>query len=84
MILEFGWKFLISFRLLNSEIGNDHNFGIWLKLLDKGFRLLNSEIGNDHEDKAYYDHYLMLGFRLLNSEIGNDHMSMIPMQKKSC
>ena len=41
---------LLSFRLLNSEIGND-------QLIDKSkekeidrFRLLNSEIGNDQKE----------------------------------
>ena len=36
-----------SFRLLNSEIGNDHNTETAKKLGDFCFRLLNSEIGND-------------------------------------
>ena len=35
------------FRLLNSEIGNDQDIGIYRRKIKKGFRLLNSEIGND-------------------------------------
>ena len=39
---------IICFRLLNSEIGNDHS---WKNYSDtfsvQRFRLLNSEIGND-------------------------------------
>ena len=36
------------FRLLNSEIGNDHkNRLILYRTYPIGFRLLNSEIGND-------------------------------------
>ena len=38
---------VISFRLLNSEIGNDLKLNEeYIKVRD-GFRLLNSEIGND-------------------------------------
>ena len=36
------------FRLLNSEIGNDHKEVVAEKLNCPDFRLLNSEIGNDH------------------------------------
>ena len=36
-----------SFRLLNSEIGNDQKEVIKMKLNEECFRLLNSEIGND-------------------------------------
>ena len=41
-----------SFRLLNSEIGNDHNTETAKKLGDFCFRLLNSEIGNDPQWRA--------------------------------
>ena len=37
----------ISFRLLNSEIGNDQKSMEMIKKAFRGFRLLNSEIGND-------------------------------------
>ena len=45
-------KAKLSFRLLNSEIGNDRV--LVLKLYEKylSFRLLNSEIGNDHKRKT--------------------------------
>ena len=36
-----------SFRLLNSEIGNDLKKGIFKMKIMISFRLLNSEIGND-------------------------------------
>ena len=37
-----------GFRLLNSEIGNDHSETFFIiKTSQQGFRLLNSEIGND-------------------------------------
>ena len=36
-----------SFRLLNSEIGNDQDMADYLAGRKKSFRLLNSEIGND-------------------------------------
>ena len=36
-----------GFRLLNSEIGNDHDDVELLWQNMSGFRLLNSEIGND-------------------------------------
>ena len=38
---------LACFRLLNSEIGNDHTVTRTKRLRSKCFRLLNSEIGND-------------------------------------
>ena len=41
-------KFSYSFRLLNSEIGNDPKGRLIMKIVIVGFRLLNSEIGNDH------------------------------------
>ena len=62
-----------SFRLLNSEIGNDHETYLnWYDCFDYGFRLLNSEIGND---RTQFVAIYLKGkcFRLLNSEIGNDH-----------
>ncbi len=42
-----------GFRLLNSEIGNDHEsyFRICVKI-NCCFRLLNSEIGNDRKNKG--------------------------------
>ena len=40
-------KLVGCFRLLNSEIGNDHDVATELEIIDSGFRLLNSEIGND-------------------------------------
>ena len=44
-----------SFRLLNSEIGNDQSKEeIKMKKLTKGFRLLNSEIGNDPANNRLY------------------------------
>ena len=36
-----------SFRLLNSEIGNDHHEMVFNRKDSQRFRLLNSEIGND-------------------------------------
>ena len=39
-----------SFRLLNSEIGNDQVEAGTTGYRGGGFRLLNSEIGNDRED----------------------------------
>ena len=36
-----------SFRLLNSEIGNDQDVDLRYTQSGLGFRLLNSEIGND-------------------------------------
>ena len=36
-----------SFRLLNSEIGNDHSWWSYQFRKIGSFRLLNSEIGND-------------------------------------
>ena len=40
---------MVSFRLLNSEIGNDQRKEVTqMKKLRLSFRLLNSEIGNDH------------------------------------
>ncbi len=38
----------LSFRLLNSEIGNDLEKNVNQQGANIGFRLLNSEIGNDH------------------------------------
>ncbi len=38
---------IVSFRLLNSEIGNDPYNEDVESLISKRFRLLNSEIGND-------------------------------------
>ena len=64
--------FGLSFRLLNSEIGNDQAIEKYCnsnKLFS--FRLLNSEIGNDLEH-IVNDFRIWLSFRLLNSEIGND------------
>ena len=45
----------IGFRLLNSEIGNDHDDPIfeYENLLKDCFRLLNSEIGNDPKSHAF-------------------------------
>ena len=41
-------KSVSSFRLLNSEIGNDHMEDSFYDTYESmGFRLLNSEIGND-------------------------------------
>ena len=44
-------KFVVNnslrFRLLNSEIGNDHRDEKYKQFLGFCFRLLNSEIGND-------------------------------------
>ncbi len=42
----------ISFRLLNSEIGNDQKSMEMIKKAFRGFRLLNSEIGNDQKKKT--------------------------------
>ena len=42
----------ISFRLLNSEIGNDQKSMEMIKKAFRGFRLLNSEIGNDPNPSA--------------------------------
>ena len=36
-----------SFRLLNSEIGNDRVSDKYVLMKSSSFRLLNSEIGND-------------------------------------
>ena len=45
---ENGYLINRSFRLLNSEIGNDQTSGQrTLGNTSIGFRLLNSEIGND-------------------------------------
>ena len=44
-------KVTAGFRLLNSEIGNDHRINWRGNLKKLGFRLLNSEIGNDHNTK---------------------------------
>ena len=61
----------VCFRLLNSEIGNDH-LAIRIKLQEvAGFRLLNSEIGNYQYGMSKQD-LSDYCFRLLNSEIGND------------
>ena len=60
-----------SFRLLNSEIGNDQfalKLFIFVLLC---FRLLNSEIGNDPMND-FNEYVVVKCFRLLNSEIGND------------
>ena len=40
-------KLTRSFRLLNSEIGNDRVVTTIYKQCANSFRLLNSEIGND-------------------------------------
>ena len=40
-------KVTAGFRLLNSEIGNDHRINWRGNLKKLGFRLLNSEIGKD-------------------------------------
>ena len=61
-----------SFRLLNSEIGNDLKDTGIIEQRTVGFRLLNSEIGNDHVVGNVLIVPLTIGFRLLNSEIGND------------
>ena len=50
-ILEFA-----SFRLLNSEIGNDHLIVLFILKSPFRFRLLNSEIGNDQV--ARMKHYI--------------------------
>ena len=43
----------LCFRLLNSEIGNDHRIPrIRMRRL-KSFRLLNSEIGNDQNEQNF-------------------------------
>ncbi len=62
----------ISFRLLNSEIGNDLLGYCKFNFVDVTcFRLLNSEIGNDQKSMEMIKKAFR-GFRLLNSEIGND------------
>ena len=61
-----------SFRLLNSEIGNDQPIIINERNRQKSFRLLNSEIGNDPKMESKKLKELRISFRLLNSEIGND------------
>ena len=69
----------ISFRLLNSEIGNDQKSMEMIKKAFRGFRLLNSEIGNDLailSDCRVID----FSFRLLNSEIGNDLKGVIKIE----
>ena len=62
----------MSFRLLNSEIGNDRDTLLCqTRLSGSCFRLLNSEIGNDQIVEAFFKQ-AKKRFRLLNSEIGND------------
>ena len=59
------------FRLLNSEIGNDHETIFTQEGPNLRFRLLNSEIGNDQMNIKTIE-TIFTRFRLLNSEIGND------------
>ncbi len=47
--MEQQFNNIASFRLLNSEIGNDRPDRLRHEIRRFGFRLLNSEIGNDHE-----------------------------------
>ena len=46
---------ILSFRLLNSEIGNDQRVVRNKGVINKSFRLLNSEIGNDHSKEKSKD-----------------------------
>ena len=62
----------MSFRLLNSEIGNDLIINERNRNKIESFRLLNSEIGNDHRLDISRAELAKMRFRLLNSEIGND------------
>ena len=78
MILRHNWKLcptFLCFRLLNSEIGNDHWATETVSEKCDGFRLLNSEIGNDPIIDPVHEKVRPFSFRLLNSEIGNDPSS---------
>ena len=52
----------ISFRLLNSEIGNDQIFRFRFVVEVQCFRLLNSEIGNDQLKRMLINKGLTLVF----------------------
>ena len=54
-LLHINVSLIFRFRLLNSEIGNDHKLGCSVLLVGYRvrFRLLNSEIGNDLTNETF-------------------------------